>query len=92
MHMGNPYIGYPGNPAINLPYGQYKAPPRTMPPNTVPFGMNPFSGHNGVSSVYPHQYLGPYPSSMMGGYGQTPPHSFSHMTGLEKTDLNSKTS
>lgn len=94
MQMGNPYLNYQINPSMNLPYGQYKnPPPRSLPSNNIPFGMNPFSNQPNISSLYPPQYspyLGQYPGSMVGGYSQTPPHPYSHMMGLEKNELSSK--
>lgn len=89
MHMGNPYMNYPGNPSIG-PYGQFKNIPRTVPPASIPFGMNPFPTPTNISSLYPPQYVNPYQNPMMGGYGLTPPHSYAHMMGLEKNDLSSK--
>lgn len=92
MHVLNPYIGYPGAPSMSMPYGQMKNTPRTMPPVNIPFGMNPYSNSSGIASLYSNPYVGSYPQGMMGGYGQPPPPSFSHMMGLEKSDFNPKVS
>jgi hypothetical protein len=92
MHVINPYIGYQGAPSMNIPYGQLKNTPRTMPPVSIPIGMNPYSNSSGIPSIYSHPYIGSYPQGMMGGYGQPPPPSFSNMMGLEKSDYNSKVS
>ena len=89
MQMGNPYMNYSGNPSM-APYGQFKNMTRPVPPPNIPFGMNPYPTPSNISSIYPPQYLSPYPNAMMGGYGQTPPHSYAHMMGLEKLDLSSK--
>lgn len=91
MQMGNPYINYPMSPSMNVPYGQFKNPPpppsRSLPPTSIPYSINPYSSPPNMSSMYPpqySQYLGQYPSSsLVGGYGQTPPpHSYSHMMGM----------
>lgn len=90
MHMGNPYLNYPGNPAIN-PYGQFKNMPHPVAPGNMPYGMNPFTGPTNISPVYPPQYLNHYPNQMMSGYSQPPPpHSYAHMIGLEKNDITPK--
>lgn len=83
IHAINPYMmNYPNNPPIGLSYGQLKNTPRNMPPNSVPFGMNPYSATSGIPSMYPHQYMNPYSQNMIGGYGQPPSSSFNHMMGL----------
>lgn len=89
LNMGNSYLNYTGNPAMN-PYNQFKSIPRPGPPANIPFGMNPYSAPSNPSSLYPPQYLTHYPNMMMGGYGQTPPLSYSHLMGMEKSDMPSK--
>ncbi len=91
IHAINPYMmSYPNNSSIGLPYGQLKNPPRTMPPNSIPFGMNPYSATSGIPSIYPQQYMNPYSQNMIGGHGQSPSSSFTQMMGLEKNNINSK--
>ncbi len=92
MPIPNPYMAYPGTHSMQMPsYGPLKTPPPRnipttgMPTTGMPFGMNPYSPSTGTTSMYPPQYMNPYTTGLMGGYGQTPPHSFSHMMGLDKS-------
>ncbi len=90
MSLHNPYMAYSGNPSMSVPpYGQSKNPQRNLPTSGLPYGMSSYSSP-GTGSMYPPQYMGQYQSNMMGNYGQNAPPSFSHVMGLDKTELGSK--
>jgi hypothetical protein len=86
MGITNSYMNYSANPSMGMnPYNsQLKNTHRNLPASGIPFGMSPYSTSPGANSIYPPQYVSSYPTGMMGGYGQNPPPSFSHMMGLDK--------
>lgn len=85
MHMHNPYMGYPGTASIPVSaYGQIKNATRTLPESGIPYAMSPYSP-TGNGPIYHPQYMGSYPSALLPGYGQSPPLSFSHAMGLDKS-------
>lgn len=90
MPIPNGYMGYPGTSPMSMQsFNQMKNSPRNIPATNMSFGMSPYGSSTMPSTFYQPQYMNPYSGNAMGAYGQTPP-SYSHMIGLDKTELNMK--